>query len=426
MTKTNEDWSDGFNTVSKVYDKNIGTVSIDKEDLTSLVTDNKQVFTDWEQSDGAAKYVIIGIDGTGNKIWGWLGTSSGDDNESCALWKSKSMTDRGWNGSTSLFSESSTDINYWVKKSYGNIAQPFVSSEPVPLKKGSDGELKNDDGSLNTAAATQLLSQGYNGTIDDTILDLENIYFTLVFDCGYPSDVKTQISTLVQTKRDCVAIMDNGDNSTFNNAYDTRLNTHTFNTYFAALYEPYNKVYDSFTGQDVWFSPIYHMSYLLPRNDSVSEIWFAAAGLTRGVIDSIKELRYNPRLGQRDQMYMKQLNPIVKFNEGYTVYGQLTSQAKPSALQDLNIVRLVLYCKRSLEQFCRYFIFEQNDAITWNQVSGEIVGFLEDIKKRRGLYSYTVNVYSTEYLKKRKTFKVDVTLTPVRVCEKIELNFFIK
>jgi hypothetical protein len=168
------------------------------------------------------------------------------------------------------------------------------------------------------------------------------------------------------------------------------------------------------------------MSYLIPRNDNVAELWFAAAGFNRGSIDSIKELRYNPRLAQRDQMYLKQLNPIVKFSAGYVVWGQLTSQAKASALQDLNIVRLVLYCKRAIEQYCRFFIFEQNDQITWTQVAGSIVDFLEIIKNKRGLDSYSIDVGATDYEKKTKKFHVNIILQPTRVVEQIELNFYIQ
>ena len=124
-------------------------------------------------------------------------------------------------------------------------------------------------------------------------------------------------------------------------------------------------------------------------------------------------------------MYLKQLNPIVKFNPGYVVWGQLTSQAKASALQDLNIVRLVLYVKRALEEYCRFFIFEQNDTITWSLVSGQIVAFLEVIRKKRGLHNYTVEVGASEYERKTKKFHVNVTLDPTRVVEQIELNFFI-
>jgi len=425
MTKADGSYSGGYETVARVFDKNIGNVSATITNGVASLTDNKQDFSDWEDTVGVANYVVTAIDGKGNKIWGWLGNdTTAATEEIIFVYDDKQMTTQDWNGAVNSF-DINSDITYKIKKSYSDVASAFTSATPVPFKKGSDGALLQADGSIDTAEATTLLSSAYAGTVDEDILDYENLYFTLVFDCGYPSDVKTQISSLVQTRRDCVAIMDNGDNASYTTAMTSRNDTHTFNNYYCTMYECYNKVFDIWTGQDVWFSPVYHMSYLLPRNDAVAEIWYAAAGFTRGVIDSIKELRFNPRLGQRDQMYLKQLNPIVKFNPGYVVWGQLTSQSKASAMQDLNIVRLVLYCKRALEQYCRYFIFEQNDAITWNLVSGGIIEFLEDIKKRRGLYSYGVEVGATEYEKKKKTFHVNVTLNPTRVVEKVELNFFI-
>jgi phage tail sheath protein FI len=168
------------------------------------------------------------------------------------------------------------------------------------------------------------------------------------------------------------------------------------------------------------------MSYIIPRNDNVAELWFAPAGFNRAAINNIKELRFNPSLGQRDQMYLKQLNPIVRFAQGYTVWGQLTTQSKASALQDINIVRLVLYVQRAIEQFCRYFIFEQNDPITWGQVGGAITPFLEVIKSKRGLTAYSVEVGATAYEQKTKKFHANITLTPTRTVEQIELNFFIQ
>jgi hypothetical protein len=427
MILADEDYSPGYYDIIKVYDKSIGVVTIDTSDSSAFIGDSKQDFSQWRTNpeSGNANYMIIAVDGRGNKIYGWLGDSSGDKTEiNIFNGRNLSGSTRGWLGEIDYF-DSSYGVSYYIKKNYGSISTPF-SSDSIPLKEGSDGTLKDATGKLDATEATQLLSQGYAGTIDEAILDTETIYYNMVFDCGYPSEVKTFISTLVQTRRDCVAILDNGDNPTYTAAMSKRQDTHTFNNYFCALYEEYNKVYDQFTGQDIWFSPVYHMSYILPRNDVVAELWYAAAGFNRAAIDSIKELRFNPRLGQRDQMYLKQLNPIVKFNEGYVVWGQLTTQAKASALQDLNIVRLVLYCKKALERYCRFFIFEMNDQITWNMVAGNIVEFLENLKKKRGLYSYSVEVGATDYEKKTKTFHINVTLQPTRVVEKIELNFFIK
>lgn len=429
MTLASGEYTDGYKLIAKNYDKEIGTVTADLTSGTAKIADNKQDFSDWETTPetGNASYVVVAKDGKGVEIWGWLGAAGGTDYEEVNVFPSRDLTGatQGWNGSTSSFDTNST-ITYYIRASYASASSAFTSSEPQPLRKGSEGTLRSADGTINTSEAETLLEQAYSGLIDDSILDPESIYFTLVYDAGYPTDVKTAISTLCQTRRDCVGILDNGDNSSVNLALSRRTNNHTYNNYFVALYESFNKVSDPFTGEDVWFSPIYHMSYLIPRNDNVAEIWYAAAGFQRAAIDSIKELRYNPRLGQRDQMYLKQLNPIVKFAAGYVVWGQLTSQAKASALQDLNIVRLVLYCKRAIEQYCRNFIFEQNDEITWGQVSGAIVEFLEVIKNRRGLDNYSVEVGATDYEKKTKKFHVNIILQPTRVVEQIELNFYIQ
>ena len=429
LSEANDTYTAGYDLVVKNYDKDIGVVSANITNGSASITDNKQDFSDWQKTPetGTALYRIVAKDAKGNTINGWLGASSGTDNETVNVFNERDLdtATQGWNGDILTFNINST-ISYRIKKSLISVATAFISSEPQPLRKGTEGSLIDAQGDLDTDKAETLLEQAYSGITDDTILDPESIYFTLVYDAGYPADVKTAISTLCQLRRDCVGILDNGDNATVKAALATRNNTNTFNNYFVSLYEPFNKVSDPFTGADVWFSPVYHMSYLLPRNDNVAELWFAAAGFNRGAIDSIKEMRYNPSLGQRDQMYLKQLNPIVKFAQGHVVWGQLTSQAKASALQDLNIVRLVLYAKRALEQFCRFFVFEQNDEITWGQVAGSIVDFLEVIKQNRGLDSYEVDVGATEYERKTKIFHVDVTLQPTRVVEKIELNFFIK
>ena len=427
MELTNGELSDGYKLIAKNFDNEIGNVEVDLTAAT--ISDDKQDFSEWQKTPatGNALYVVIAKDARGTEVWGWLGESSGVDNEEITVYPTRNLTAAtpGWNGDTANFEETDP-VTYNIRQSNVSVAEAFTSSIPVPLRKGSEGSLRTASGAVDTAEAETLLEQAYTGIIDDTITDPELIYFSLVFDAGYPADVKSAISTLCQTRKDCVGIIDNGDNSTVNNALATRNNINVFNNFYVAMYEPFNKVSDPFTGSDIWFSPIYHMSYLIPRNDNVAEIWFAAAGFNRASIDTIKDMRYNPRLGQRDQMYLKQLNPIVKFAQGYVVWGQLTSQAKPSALQDLNIVRLVLFCKRALEQFCRFFIFEQNDQVTWGQVASNITDFLEVIKNRRGLDDYQVEVGATDYERKTKTFHVNITLTPTRVVEKIELNFFIK
>lgn len=435
-------YSDGYDLTVRTYDKNLGTVTVDLTSGSATLSDIKQDFTDWETNPetGTANYVVVAKDARGNEIYAWLGLASTvDDGITINVFPDRLLIGtqtQGWSGTGLVSFDVDSVISYSIHKSYASMSDPFESTvNPVPLRKGSDGSLFDAAGDLDATVAETLLQQAYSGLLSspdygggfvEEVLDTEAVYFSLVYDAGYPTDVKTSILNLCEVRRDCICVLDNGDNASFEASLDSRNNNHLYNSYFGAMYESYNKVSDPFTGADVWFSPIYHMAYIIPRNDNVSELWFAPAGFNRAAINSIKELRFNPRLGQRDQLYLRQLNPIVRFAQGYVVWGQLTTQAKASALQDVNIVRLVLYCKRAIEQFCRFFIFEQNDPITWGQVGGAITPFLEVIKNKRGLTDYQVEVSATQYEQKTKKFHVNITLTPTRTVEQIELNFFIQ
>jgi hypothetical protein len=380
--------------------------------------------------------MVIVKDGFGRQIYGWLGAASGTGNDSVHVFNERNLSsaEQSWVVVDDTFDSTAGFLTYSVMRNNTDIASAFPVDNPIPLKNGSDGSIRNTDGSFSDTTCNQVLAEAFQGLLinpitgefESSITDKENFYFNLVFDGGYVKDVKDQIVTLTMTRRDCLAVLDNGDNISSNDAISKRTGTYNYNTFYACLYEEYNKVYDVFTGQDVWFSPIYHMSYILPRNDMVADLWNAPAGYTRAAINNIKELRYNPKQGDRDNMYLYQLNPIVKFSTGYVVWGQQTAQTKPSALQSINIVRLALYVKKALEDFCKYYVFEQNDYATWSSVSSEIVLFLENIKNQRGLYSYSIDVGASAYEIRTKCFHVNVTLNPTRAAERIYVNLMIQ
>lgn len=287
-------------------------------------------------------------------------------------------------------------------------------------------------GSDGTPDYTKLLSKAYLGLLKknvddgshvlDEVLNTDDFYFSMVFDAGYPQEVKYAIESLVSRRKDCLGIIDNGDNYTATAAVAQKIG-YGFNNKYLAIYEPYTKVYDAFTGRYIWVPPSYHLAKLFP---ALKKEWLGPAGFEHGIVTGIKESRYNPSPSQRDDMYLNQINPIVRFNEGYAVYSQLTTQARTTALQDVNIMRVYLYIKRALEQFCKWYVFSLNDEETWSRINQKVSAFLAQIKNGGGLYSYSVTVGADDYQKKSKEVHVNVTLEPVRLAEKIYLNFFIK
>jgi len=343
----------------------------------------------------------------------------------------------------------------------GDADPSTAGIQPWHFQTGSEGSLLYTDketGKVQVSypEAKQLLVEAYSGLLQkadlelredpvtgdylepkdlyvDEVYDLDWIYFSLVYDAGYDPDVKDAAYNLCHTtRRDCMLISDCGDNQDY---YDVEAyvggdpaipSGHPWDSRYVARYEPYSRIYDVFVGRDLWISPVYHMAQLVPLSDRLYEIWYAVAGFNRGMLSTIKELRWSAKLGERDNLYLLQVNPIVHFPQGYTVWGNLTTQKRPTALQDVNVMRLVLYIKRALEQFCKYFIFEFNDQITWDAIKTSITPFLDTIVSRRGLVSYTVDVGANDYEFKSKICHVNVTLVPMKIIEKIELNLYIK
>jgi len=336
-----------------------------------------------------------------------------------------------------LFLQSDVSVN--VENPLGVIEYPpgsgiQIESPAIHFSGGSEGSLVTVDPVtgrrlIDSNVAISLLVQAYQGMNQyDDVIDLDNVYFSLVYDAGYPPEVKEAIRALAEDlRRDCVAIVDLGDNPNLDKDIQARNSYPILDTFFAAYFTPFSKIYDVHSGKNIWVSPVYHMSDMIPKNDKIYSLHKPNAGYNRGMIAGIKELRYNAKtIGQRDQLYLNQINPIVKFNIGYTVWGNLTSQKRPSKLSNLSTVRTVLYIKRALEQFCKWYIFEWNNDDTYNAVATEIVGFLQTLQDAKALDGYSVEVGATEYEKKQKIMHVNVVLIPVGIIERINLNLFIK
>jgi len=307
----------------------------------------------------------------------------------------------------------------------------------VPLDEGSSGNLFDSDGKVNSEIATNLLVRAYNGTLRssktsseehvDEILDKENYIIDVIFDAGYPSDVKFAIQNTANSRKDCLAVLDNGDTRSFTELKENREDTHTYNNRYAAMYEPYSKIYDPWTARDVWITPTFHLANIIPFTDNNFDPWYDPAGSERGGIAAIKELRYYLNRSQRDWCSLHQVNPIVRFDAGYKVFDNKTMQNRSGPLQFIGILRTMIFIKRSLKAYCDGFILNElvSDE-TKERLSQGITEFLRRIEERGGLYSYTVQVNANEADRRAGRIKVDVDLEIVRGLRQIHLNFFVK
>jgi len=322
------------------------------------------------------------------------------------------------------------------KRIIDRVLEPFYEYNPgspfpnervlIELRNGSFGALYDEKGRLDQVVFANAMNYALSGYFDDRVVDIYDNDISLIFDAGYPLNIKLKILDYVLTRGDCFAVIDLPRSKDPDEAVTIRNNEMaSFNHWQAAIYAPYSKIYSEHEGKELWVAPSYHMAYVIPRSDKMGELWFAPAGFNRGTFQCL-ELQYVVKNADLDRWYLNQINPLTKRMGTYVVWGNLTSQRKPSALQNVNIARLVLYIAKSLRKFCEYFIFEQNDPITWQQIEAGIRSFLAEIQARRGLELFNVTVGATEYEKKQKMAHATILLVPVRPLEKILLDFIIK
>lgn len=181
--------------------------------------------------------------------------------------------------------------------------------------------------------------------------------------------------------------------------------TSAINSSYAAIYWPWVKTFSQFDGIDRWYDPSIFALRQMCVTDEIADPWFAPAGFQRGRLTKPTDVEVRLNQGDRDAMYSggNVVNPIVNFpQQGITIFGQRTTQRAATALDRVNVRRMMIVLRKALLASTRQFAFEPNDAVTWEKVTNVVEPLVDDIRRRRGI---------TEF----KVICDETTNTPVRV-----------
>ena len=163
------------------------------------------------------------------------------------------------------------------------------------------------------------------------------------------------------------------------------------NTSYAAAYWPWVQTIDPNTAQQIWVPASTLMPGVYAFNDNAAEAWFAPAGTSRGVMSNVIRAERYLTQGNRDTLYQSNVNPIATFpNSGVTVFGQKTLQKKASALDRVNVRRLLIELKNYISQIADTLVFEQNTVSTRNNFLIQVNPYLGSVQQRNGLYGFKV------------------------------------
>jgi len=196
---------------------------------------------------------------------------------------------------------------------------------------------------------------------------------------------------------------------------------------YAAVYWPWVKIPDNDLGKNVWVPASTLIPGVYAFNDRVAAPWFAPAGLNRGGIDIAIQTERKLTLSNRDTLYDASVNPIATFpNNGVVVFGQKTLQKKASALDRVNVRRLLIAAKKFIASSTKYLVFENNTAATRNRFLSIVNPYFDNIQQRQGLYAFKVvmdETNNTPDVIDRNEMRGAIYLQPAKTAEFIIVDF---
>ena len=247
----------------------------------------------------------------------------------------------------------------------------------------------------------------------------------LIGNSSYHFPVVQQLNTMVQNRGDAMSIIDIvGYNSPI---LTVTGNAASFDTSYVATYWPWLKTIDPNSGQQVWVPASTMIPGVYAFNDSVAHPWYAPAGTNRGIIPTAIQTERILTQGNRDTLYQKNVNAIATFpNAGITVFGQKTLQKRPSALDRVNVRRLLIELKNYISQVADTFVFEQNNVITRNNFLSIVNPYLSTVQQQQGLTAFKVVMDETNNppsVVDQNQLIGQIYLQPTRTVEFIILDF---
>ena len=247
----------------------------------------------------------------------------------------------------------------------------------------------------------------------------------LVADSAGATTQVTSLVNLCANRGDAIAVID----VAFYNANigTVKTNATTYNNSYAATYWPWLQTIDPDLGKAVYVPASTMIPGVYAYNDKVAEPWFAPAGINRGGLSTVIQAERRLSQSDRDTLYTSNVNPIATFpGSGVVVYGQKTLQKKASALDRVNVRRLLIALKSYISQVALNLVFEQNTTVTRNNFLAQVNPYLESVQQRQGLYAFKVvmdDSNNTPDVIDRNQLVGQIYLQPTKTAEFVLLDF---
>jgi phage tail sheath protein FI len=241
------------------------------------------------------------------------------------------------------------------------------------------------------------------------------------------------IDNIAEDRKDCVVFISPERGDVVEQALGAELDqvlafeTALTQSSYAVVDSGYKYQYDKYNDKFRYVPLNGDIAGLCVRTDDTRDPWYSPAGYNRGIIKNVVKLAYNPKKGERDQLYKAGVNPVItQAGQGTLLFGDKTLLAKPSAFDRINVRRLFIVLEKAIATAAKYSLFEFNDEFTRAQFRNLVEPFLRDVQGRRGIFDFRVvcdTSNNTGDVIDRNEFIGDIYVKPARSINFIQLNF---
>jgi hypothetical protein len=312
-----------------------------------------------------------------------------------------------------------------------NIENTAVAKFTLPIADGFDGinihsadPFSSEDMLTNLAYQTHAYRTAVDIISNPDELDVNELAMPGV----YASKVTDYALEKIEDRGDMFYLMDASGSTVsdfVNNVVDRQVDTN-----YASVWYPYVRFFDDVNDKYVDVPPTVVMPAVLAFNDKVAYPWFAPAGFNRGGLAAfgVTEAKDKLNKADRDRLYENRINPIATFKQGTVVWGQKTLQVAPSALDRINVRRMLLNVRKVIAREALNIVFEPNVPKTWEKFTRKVEPFLRRVRENSGIDDFKLvldNSTTTEDLIERNIMYGKIAIKPTRAAEYILLDFFV-
>lgn len=385
------------------YVRNFGNSSINNDELHVVVVDEGGLFT--------------GIPGTPLETYRALsrGIDAKEIDGGTNYWKNV-INDK------SNYIWAVNDISTAPSANVAQLANSTLDVESIRFTLGRDGKNESD---IPLSCLTRAMSYFQSKEDSDIALIMQGKARSYTW-------ANWIIDNVAETRQDCVVFISPQKGDVVNNSGSESDACISFRnnlraSSYAIMDSGYKYMYDRYNDIFRWIPLNGDIAGLCARTDTTNDPWWSPAGFNRGQIKNVVKLAWNPRQAFRDELYKKDINPVVNFpGEGIVLFGDKTLLGKESAFSRINVRRLFIVLKKAISKAARSMLFEFNDAFTRAVFRSMVVPYLRDIQSRRGLTDFFVKCdedNNTPERIDRNEFYGDIYLKPARSINYIYLNF---